>query len=50
MIGIAPNEFWNLSLTEVFLAIEGFKEFNGSKEEERMDQNRLQELMELYPD
>lgn len=51
MIGITPHEFWNLSLTEVYLAIQGFKEFNGSNEDnESMTKDRLQELMELYPD
>ena len=52
MIGISPREFWSLSLSEVYLAIEGFKEFNTADTTDRdpMNQDRLQELMELYPD
>tara|TARA_R100001015_G_C4628996_1_gene189493 strand:+ start:1849 stop:2049 length:201 start_codon:yes stop_codon:yes gene_type:complete len=51
MIGMSPKDFWDLSLVEVVNSIEGFKEFNSTETEaEPLDQNRLQELMELYPD
>ena len=51
MIGMSPKDFWDLSLIEVINTIEGFKEFNSTETEvEPLDQNRLQELMELYPD
>ena len=51
MIGRSPKDFWDLSLIEVINTIEGFKEFNSTETEvEPLDQNRLQELMELYPD
>ncbi len=51
MIGMSPKDFWDLSLIEVVNSIEGFKEFNSTEtESEPLDQNRLQELMELYPD
>lgn len=51
MIGMSPKDFWDLSLIEVINSIEGFKEFNSTEtESEPLDQNRLQELMELYPD
>jgi len=51
MIGMSPKDFWDLSLIEVVNSIEGFKEFNSTETEtEPLDQNRLQELMELYPD
>ena len=51
MIGMSPKDFWDLSLIEVINTIEGFKEFNSTETEvEPLDQNRLQDLMELYPD
>ena len=51
MIGMSPKDFWDLSLIEVINTIEGFKEFNSTETEvDPLDQNRLQELMELYPD
>jgi uncharacterized phage protein (TIGR02216 family) len=50
MVGISPDQFWNMGLPELYAAIEGFYEFNGSHEEKPMDRNELKELMELYPD
>ena len=52
MMGMSPNNFWQSSPQEIYLAIEGFSEFNGSKqkEEEVMGKDRLKEIMELYPD
>ena len=51
MMNMRPADFWNLSPREMYLAIQGFKDFNSSSEEEQpMDSDRLQEMMELYPD
>jgi hypothetical protein len=52
MMHMLPSEFWQSSPKEIFIALEGFSEFNGggSKTEEPMTSNRLNELMELYPD
>lgn len=50
MIGIQPSEFWELSPLEIYSAISGFKEFHAVEKEAPMDQDRLKELMELYPD
>ena len=50
MIGIQPNMFWNMSPREVFLAIDGFKEFNGAEKETPLSRNELDKLMELHPD
>ena len=51
MIGFTVNDFWNSSPIEVYMAIDGFSEFNGANEKEiPMDSSRLQELMELNPD
>ena len=48
---MSPKDFWDLSLIEVINTVQGFKEFNSTEtEEEPLDKNRLQELMELYPD
>lgn len=50
MMGLPPESFWNMSLTEINLAIDGFKEFSVSKESTPMGKDELVELMELYPD
>jgi uncharacterized phage protein (TIGR02216 family) len=51
MMGMTPQTFWNISPQEIYLAIDGFSEFNGGKEKEQpMDKSKLNELMELYPD
>ena len=50
MIGIQPDQFWRMSPVEVNLAISGFKEFNGVKEDKPLSKDELNELMELHPD
>ena len=51
MIGIAPTEFWSMSPVEIYRAISGFKEFNGSDDaKDAMSRSELEELMELNPD
>ena len=50
MIGINPAVFWDMSITEITLAIKGFSEFNGGNKDKPMGKNELNELMELYPD
>tara|TARA_Y100001972_G_C7611011_1_gene306293 strand:+ start:390 stop:545 length:156 start_codon:yes stop_codon:yes gene_type:complete len=51
MIGLRINEFWNSSPSEIYMAIDGFVEFNGGNEKVKpMDSNELKNLMELYPD
>lgn len=50
MIGWNPNDFWTSSLCEIYNAINGFIEFNGTKQEKPMTSNELDNLMELYPD
>ena len=45
MIGIDSNVFWNMSITEITYAINGFTEFNGGKKERPMDKEDLNELM-----
>ena len=49
MMGMSLTEFWSSSIREINLAVEGFMEFNGGKKEP-MNRNRLEELMERYPD
>ena len=43
------TEFWASSIFEINLAVDGFMEFNGGKKEP-MNRERLEELMERYPD
>jgi hypothetical protein len=52
MMGMRPKDFWQSSPKEVYMAIDGFMEFNSGseKKEEPMTSDRLHELMELYPD
>jgi hypothetical protein len=50
MIGIQPNNFWQMSLPEIYLAIAGFKEFNGVQDKSPMTTDELETLMELHPD
>ena len=50
MIGIQPEQFWRMSPIEINLAIAGFKEFNGVKEDRPLTADELNELMELHPD
>jgi len=47
---MSPAVFWDLSLTELNLAIDGFREFNGANKDRPMNKEELNELMELYPD
>ena len=49
MLHFPPTEFWNMSLTEINLAIQGFQEFNGAKEPP-MQSDDLKDMMEVYPD
>lgn len=51
MMGMSPTDFWQASPKEVYMAIEGFTEFNsgGEQKEEPMSRERLNEMMELYP-
>ena len=48
---MSPNNFWQSSPKEIYMAIDGFMELNGTeKKEEPMTSARMRELMELYPD
>lgn len=50
MMGIQPDQFWNMSLKEFLLALDGFLEFNSSNKDKPLTKKELDELMELYPD
>lgn len=50
MMGMSPNNFWQCSPQELYLAINGFKEFHGADRNQPMTRDELDELMELYPD
>jgi uncharacterized phage protein (TIGR02216 family) len=46
-----PDDFWNLSPRELWLALSGFKQFHSSSESNApMRKDELDNLMELYPD
>jgi len=50
MIGINPAVFWEMSITEITLAIKGFSELNGGSKDKPMSKDELEELRERYPD
>ena len=50
MVGIRPDYFWQMSLNEAYLAIDGFKEFNGVQDKAPLTSDELGKLMELHPD
>jgi uncharacterized phage protein (TIGR02216 family) len=50
MMGIQPSEFWEMSIKEVTLVIEGFREYNTGKKSAPMTRDDLEDLMERYPD
>lgn len=50
MIGFRIKDFWNASPIEIYMAIDGFIEFNGGEKEKPMESTELKKLMELYPD
>jgi len=48
---MSSTNFWQLSPKEIYMAIDGFSEFNGQKEADQpMDKNKLSAMMELSPD
>lgn len=49
MMNLPPSQVWDMSIKEITLAINGFKEYNGVKSEP-MDKSDLDKLMERYPD
>jgi len=49
-MGIQPSEFYSMSIAEITLAIDGFKEYNTGKQSSAMDRDDLKDLMERYPD
>jgi hypothetical protein len=49
-MNISPSNFWEMSLQEFLLSVEGFAEFNSSGEPSPMQKNELDDLMERFPD
>jgi hypothetical protein len=47
---MTSDEFWNSSLTEFIMAIEGFAEFHSSGSPSPLTKNELDDLRERYPD
>ena len=50
MIHIPPDKFWDMSVCEVSLCIEGFQEYNGQKSSGDISKDDLKDLFERYPD
>ena len=50
-MGISPRDFWDMSLFELYAAINGFAEFHGGgNQNSPMTRAELEDLMERYPD
>ncbi len=47
---ISPKEFWDMSFTEFYSAIQGFKSFHAVESQEPMTRSDLHNLMDMYPD
>ncbi len=45
-----PRDFWEMSLQEFLLSVDGFIEFNSSGEPSTMKRDELEDLMERFPD
>lgn len=50
MLGIPSEQFWNMSIKEITLAMKGFREYNTGKTQNPMTKDELEELKERYPD
>lgn len=50
MIGVQPDQFWNMSVNEIYIVIQGFKEYNSGNSSDPMDKDDLDKLMEMFPD
>lgn len=50
-MGISPRDFWDMSLFELYAAINGFAEFHsGGRKPTPLTRDELEDLMERYPD
>jgi len=49
MMHLSPECFWNMSIKEITMAINGFKEYNGNNDSP-MGRSELDKLKEMYPD
>lgn len=50
ILHLPPSEFWQMSLPELYAAIDGVAEYSGSRKEKPLSRDELQDLMERYPD
>lgn len=50
MLNLTPKDFWDMSPIEIYMAVEGFLEFNGGEKDKPLTNEELEDLMELYPD
>lgn len=50
IVGLSPEDFWNMSIIEFYSALEGFKEFNTDQSKKPLTKDELQDMMERYPD
>jgi hypothetical protein len=45
-----PDDFWNMSIKEFYLAIEGFSDFHSGGKPPPLTKSEVDDLMERYPD
>lgn len=50
ILHIQPDQFWNMSVNELFAALDGWAEANGAERNRPLTRSELNSLMERYPD
>lgn len=50
IIGWTPQVFWKATHHELNRALDGWQEANGVQQEEHMTREKLEEMMERFPD
>lgn len=50
-LGLTPSVFWGMTLTEWFMAVEGYREkTSGGRDVEPLEKAGLEDLMKRFPD
>jgi uncharacterized phage protein (TIGR02216 family) len=49
-MNLRPNDFWNMSFQEFYMAVDGFAEFHSGGKPPPLSRGELEDMMERYPD
>ena len=47
---LRPDDFWNMSFQEFYMAVEGFAEFHSGGKPPPLSKGELEDMMERYPE